>query len=112
MGSLSQIKAQSTNLVNIVGEDHIFNGIQTSANNEYIFQPTREDATCYYFTYQGYEYKIEKAVTKPYFKTVKGVDSLNTYRTFKPNARVIFPYKKHNQRLDIIPLSTIQQKYP
>jgi hypothetical protein len=112
MPVLSQIKALSANLVDIVGDDHIFNGIQTSANNEYIFQPIREDATCYYFTYQGQEYKVEKAVTKPYFKTVRGADSLNTYRTFKPNARVIFPYKKHNQRLDIIPLNTIQRKYP
>lgn len=112
MPVLSQIKALSANLVDIVGDDHIFNGIQTSANNEYIFQPIREDATCYYFTYQGQEYKVEKAVTKPYFKTVRGADSLNTYRTFKPNARVIFPYKKHNQRLDIIPLGTIQRKYP
>ena len=112
MPLLSQIKAQSTNLVNIVGADHIFNGIQTSANDEYIFQPTREDAKCYYFTYQGQEYKVEKVITKPYFKTVRGIDALNTYRTFKPNARVIFPYKKHNQHLDIIPLNTIQRKFP
>ena len=28
------------------------------------------------------------------------------------NARVIFPYKKHNQHLDIIPLNTIQRKFP
>ena len=72
----------------------------------------REDAKCYYFTYQGQEYKIEKAVTKPYFKTARGIDALNTYRTFKPNARVIFPYKKRNQHLDLIPLTTIQRQFP
>lgn len=109
---LASIQGQSRSLAEIVGDDHIFNGIQTSANNEYIFQPTREDTKCYYFTYQGQEYKVEKAVTKPYFKTARGIDALNTYRIFKPNARVIFPYKKRNQHLDIIPLTTIQRQYP
>lgn len=110
---LNHISTQSSPLGEIVGNDYIFNGIQTSANKVYIFQPENEDGQYYYFKYNKQDYQVEKKVTKPYFKTVSGNDSLNTYRTFKPNARVIFPYKKgFDGKLDIIKLSTIQRKYP
>ena len=110
---LNHISAQSLPLGEIVGDDYIFNGIQTSANKEYIFQPESEDRQYYYFKYNKQLYQIEKKITKPYFKTVSGVDSLNTYRTFKPNARVIFPYKRRtDSKLDVIKLSTIQRKFP
>ena len=110
---LNHISTQSLPLGEIVGDDYIFNGIQTSANKEYIFQPESEDRQYYYFKYNKQLYQIEKKVTKPYFKTVSGVDSLNTYRTFKPNARVIFPYKRRTDgKLDVIQLSTIQRKFP
>lgn len=110
---LNHISAQSSPLGEIVGDDNIFNGIQTSANKVYIFQPESEDRQYYYFKYNNQPYQVEKKVTKPYFKTVSGDDSLNTYRTFKPNARVMFPYKKKaNGKLDVIKLSTIQRKYP
>ena len=110
---LNHISTQSLPLGEIVGDDYIFNGIQTSANKEYIFQPESEDRQYYYFKYNKQLYQIEKKVTKPYFKTVSGVDSLNTYRTFKPNARVIFQYKRRTDgKLDVIKLSTIQRKFP
>lgn len=110
---LNHISTQSLPLGEIVGDDYIYNGIQTSANKEYIFQPESEDRQYYYFKYNKQLYQIEKKVTKPYFKTVSGVDSLNTYRTFKPNARVIFPYKRRTDgKLDVIKLSTIQRKFP
>lgn len=110
---LNHISTQSLPLGEIVGDDYIFNGIQTSANKEYIFQPESEDRQYFYFKYNKQLYQIEKKITKPYFKTVSGVDSLNTYRTFKPNARVIFPYKRRTDgKLDVIQLSTIQRKFP
>ena len=110
---LNHISTQSLPLGEIVGDDYIFNGIQTSANRVYIFQPESEDRRYYYFKYNKQRYQIEKKVTKPYFKTVSGDDSLNTYRTFKPNARVIFPYKRRTDgKLDVIKLNTIQRKYP
>ncbi len=109
----NHILNQSVPLGEIVGDDYIFNGIQTSANKVYIFQPESEDRQYYYFKYNKQLYQVEKKVTKPYFKTVSGEESLNTYRTFKPNARVIFPYKKRTDgKLDVIKLSTIQRKYP
>ncbi|NVO03519.1 MAG: Eco57I restriction-modification methylase domain-containing protein [Bacteroidetes bacterium] len=110
--SYTKISAQSIKLVDLVGEDNIFNGIQTSANEIYIFIPIKEDAKRYYFTKKNVDYKIEKAITKPYFQTSSGEDNLNTYRTFKPNARVIYPYENTKKGVEIIPLSTIQKKYP
>lgn len=108
----TKISAQSIKLVDLVGEDNIFNGIQTSANEIYIFIPTKEDAKHYYFTKKNVDYKIEKEITKPYFQTSSGEDNLNTYRTFKPNARVIYPYENTKKGVEIIPLTAIQKKFP
>jgi len=108
----TKTSAQSVKLVDLVGEGNIFNGIQTSANEIYIFIPTKEDTKHYYFTKKNVDYKIEKAITKPYFQTSSGEDNLNTYRTFKPNARVIYPYENTKKGVEIIPLTTIQKKYP
>jgi hypothetical protein len=108
----NKIVAQSSTLIELVGSENIFNGIQTSANDIYIFIPTKEDAKHYYFSKKGIEYKIEKAITKPYFQTSSGEDNLNTYRTFKPNARVVYPYQNTKKGVEIISLADIQKKYP
>jgi hypothetical protein len=107
-----KIVSQSVKLADLVGKDNIFNGIQTSANEVYILSPTKEDKKNYYFTKKDIEYKIEKKITKPYFQTSSGEDNLYTYKTFKPNARVIYPYKTTKTGVDIIPLSVIQKKFP
>lgn len=111
---LNAVTANAKPLGEIVGEDYIFNGIQTSANRVYVFVPISETRTTYTFkAFDGNEYEVEKAVTKPYFKTAQGVAAMSTYRTFKPNARVFFPYKKDNDgHLQLIPLATIQRRYP
>lgn len=108
----NKIVSQSVKLNDLVGSDNIFNGIQTSANDVYIFTPTKEDRKHFYFTKKGVDYKIEKEITKPYFQTSSGEDNLYTYRTFKPNARVIYPYWTTKTGVDIIPLITIKKKFP
>lgn len=108
----NKIVSQSAKLVDLIGNDNIFNGIQTSANDVYIFTPTKEDKKHYFFSKKGIEYKIEKEITKPYFQTSSGEDNLNTYRTFKPNARVIYPYTPTKTGVDVIPLVSIQKKFP
>ncbi len=108
----NKIISQSIKLADLVGADNIFNGIQTSANPVYIFTPTKEDKKYYFFEKKGVEYKIEREVTKPYFQTSSGGDNLYTYRTFKPNARVIYPYKPTKTGVDVIPLATIKKKFP
>jgi hypothetical protein len=107
-----KIIAQSEKLVDLVGEDNIFNGIQTSANDIYIFAPDKEDKKYYYFSKKGINYQIEKRITKPYFQTSAREDNLNTYRTFKPNTRVIYPYKKVSGRVELIQLTDIQKQFP
>ncbi|WP_395092837.1 Eco57I restriction-modification methylase domain-containing protein [Vaginella massiliensis] len=108
----NKIVTQSEKLVDLIGDENIFNGIQTSANDVYIFTPIKEDKKYYFFSKKGVEYKIEKEITKPYFKTSSGEDNLYTYRTFKPNARVIYPYTATKTGVDVIPLTTIQKKFP
>jgi hypothetical protein len=71
--------------------------------------PTHEDTENYYFIKKGQEYKIEKEITKPYFKTTSGEDNLYTYRTFKPNARVIYPYTQTESSVELIPLDEIRE---
>ena len=107
-----KINTKSVLLENLVGREGIFNGIQTSANAIYICQPTKEDETYYYFEKKGVEWKIEKAITKPYFRTSSGEDNLYTYRPFKPNARVIYPYKPNKSGVDLISLKDIKKKLP
>ena len=100
-------------MAQIVGEDNIFNGIQTSANEVYIFQPIKEEDGLYTFNNGGQEWQVEKELTKPYFQTSRNEDNLGTYKTFKPNARVIFPYKKKRDgKLEIIPLNDIHKTHP
>lgn len=108
----NNILTQSLPLVDLIGAENIFNGIQTSANDIYIFIPTNEDKKYYYFSKKGTDYKIEKAITKPYFQTSSGEDNLYTYRTFKPNARVIYPYQNTKKGVEVIKLLAIQKKYP
>lgn len=112
INAYNKIVAQSSSLIDLVGSDNIFNGIQTSANDIYIFIPTKEDTKHYYYSKKGVDYKIEKAITKPYFQTSSGEDNLNTYRTFKSNARVIYPYQNTKNGVELITLSDIQKKFP
>ena len=99
-------------LSNAVGSDNIFNGIQTSANKTYIFQPLEETETTYSFQRDDTIWNIEKNLTKPYFKTVNDY-GLSSYNSFRPNARVIFPYfKDENGKLQVIPLKELASNYP
>jgi hypothetical protein len=111
-GVYDEIMQEGIRLEDMVGSDNIFNGIQTSANDIYIFTPTNEDSAYYYFTKKGKSYRIEKDFTKPYFKTSSGDGNLYTYRVFKPNARVIYPYERQKNKVELIPLSVIQKNFP
>lgn len=107
-----KIHRDGIRLEDVVGENNIFNGIQTSANKTYVFQPTSETDTTYSFQRNSTIWEIEKSLTKPYFKTEKGL-GLSSHNSFTPNARVIFPYSKDdNGKLQVIPLDVLAVKYP
>jgi len=108
----NKIISQSTILSEIIGEENIYNGIQTSANKIYIHKFDRSDNKYTYFTVKGLQWKIENELTKPYYQTSKGTDNLNTYRPFTPNSFVIYPYRKVNQDIIFIELKELMVQYP
>lgn len=106
------IIAHSNSLSQIIGEENIYNGIQTSANSIYIHTTDKADKKHFYFTSQGIQWKIEKTLTKPYYQTSSGIDNLNTYRPFSPNSFVIYPYKKVNGEIKFIQIGELERKFP
>ena len=112
--SYNSILNQSDTLENIVGKKNINNGIQTSANDVFVIKPTKVDKNFIHFEKNGIDYKIEKTATKPYYETVrkKGEDKLNTYRTLKPNAFVIYPYQVIKGKAEFIVEKQFKKDYP
>ncbi|HRB50456.1 MAG TPA: Eco57I restriction-modification methylase domain-containing protein [Niabella sp.] len=112
--SYNSILNQSDTLENIVGKKNINNGIQTSANDVFVIKPTKVDKNFIHFEKNGIDYKIEKSATKPYYETVrkKGEDKLNTYRTLKPNAFVIYPYQVIKGKAEFIVEKQFKKIYP
>lgn len=108
----NQILSDSIQLVDLIGEDNIFNGIQTSKNPLYIHKILREDENYFYFSVQGTDWVIEKNLTRPYFKSSQGSDNLNTYRYLKPNSFVIFPYNNDGNNISLIPYNVLENDYP
>ncbi|MGH1375799.1 MAG: Eco57I restriction-modification methylase domain-containing protein [Alphaproteobacteria bacterium] len=107
-----KIIQSSDTLENIIGSENIINGIQTSANNIYIHKPTKDDGTYVYFKKGGVDWKIEKALTKPYFKTQQGVRGLHSHRRFEANAFVIYPYEKIGGKVVLVELDDLEIRFP
>lgn len=107
-----KINQNSISLRVLIGEENIFNGIQTSANKIYIHKPKKEDKNYYYFEKDEKEWKIEKELTRPYFQTSSGNDNLYTYRKFQPNSFVIYPYKKTEKGIKFVEIDELKKKFP
>ena len=106
------INKQSQTLESLIGSDNIYNGIQTSANNIYIHSKTKEDKKYIYFSKDGIDWKVEKVLTRPYYKTSSGDDNLNTYRPFSPNTFVIYPYLKTKKGIEFVEIGNLKTNYP
>lgn len=104
----NNILSKSINLEDLIGKKNINNGINTSANDIFMIQPIREDESYIYFIKNNMEFKVEKKITRPYYKTVRGKNKLYTYRTLIPNSYVIFPYKDTK----FIHLLELEKEYP
>jgi len=103
---------QSKTLENLISSENIYNGIQTSANNIYIHSKTKEDKKYIYFSKDGIDWKVEKVLTKPYYRTSIGDDNLNTYRPFSPNTFVIYPYLKTKSGIQFVGFNKLKSNYP
>ncbi len=106
------ISTQSIELGKLIGNGNIFNGIQTSKNEIYVQIANREDDEYLFFNYDNTEWKVEKALTRPYFQTSSGIDNLNTYRKLKPNSFVIYPYINDNGTIRFVDIHSLERKYP
>ncbi len=100
-------------LIELLGKSNVFNGIQTSMNSIYIITPQRMDGDYIYFENGGLSWKVEKEITRPYYRTPSGKNEnrLNTYRLLEPNSLVIFPYKKTGASVEVIPESELKHRY-
>ncbi len=109
---LNVLSEKTDSLLDILGDKTIENGIQTSANNVYIHKPTGENDQYVFFEYKGVGYQVEKELTRPYFQTGRGADSLYTYRNLIPNAFVIYPYRKVEERVALVDYDELENNYP
>ena len=109
----SMVTSSTEPLVNILGEENIFNGIQTSANDVYVFKPTKETAKLYYFEKNGVKYSVEKECTKPYYETERlKENAMNSSKSFVANSRVIYPYKKRGNSVELISYQDLKTHCP
>ena len=110
----AKILKQSVTLEKFIGKKNIFNGIQTSRNDMYVFKPIDEDDTNYYFCSNGKNWEIEKELTRPYYETpdTQSDDSLNTYKVFRPNRFVIYPYQKKKNKIEFVKIEDLKITYP
>jgi len=99
-------------LEEMVGIEGIYNGIQTSANNIYIHTSTDQDVNFIYFQYGGKNWKVEKQLTRPYFKTASNEGALSSYRMLQPNSFVIYPYLKEDDKLSFVNITALKNKFP
>lgn len=83
-------------------------GLQTSADQIFIFTPTKEDATHYYFSKTDTNHKVEKAVCKPSLYDV----SFNGFETVNANGHMIFPYSISGDTATVISEADFQNDYP
>lgn len=83
-------------------------GLQTSADPVYIFTPTKEDDTHFYFTKCKVEYKIEKGICRPCLYDV----SFNGFDTVSANSQMIFPYEITGNNAVVISEADLQNNYP
>lgn len=107
-----EILSKSISLQSLVGSDSIYNGIQTSANNVYVHALTQENDAYVFFEKDNIEWKIEKILTRPYFKTSGGGDNLNTYRPFSPNSFVFYPYLKTDNGVEFVEIDRLSHDFP
>lgn len=90
----------------------IFVGVQTSADEIYIFRSSRQTEDTVYLSWDGREWPIERAVLRPCLHDLP----LQAYSVPSANAWMIFPYElvQKNQRTQarLIQPEEMQQRFP
>lgn len=90
----------------------IFNGIQTSAERPPVYWFSKDEVTGENEKYVSINkfcsnYKIDKALLRPYFKpTKKEEKGQETYSILKTDKQIIFPYDRNGKLIDIQKMKT------
>lgn len=72
-------------------------GLQTSADNIYIFQPVEETENTFIFSKRGKRWEIEKGICLPALYRL----SFGLFDTLSGNAQIIFPYSINGDNADL-----------
>ncbi|MDX1829266.1 MAG: N-6 DNA methylase [Lutibacter sp.] len=83
-------------------------GLQTSADPIYIFTPTKDDDTHFYFVKDEVEHRVEKGICKPSLYDV----SYSSFDTVSANGQMIFPYEIKGDDATVISEANFQNDYP
>ena len=83
-------------------------GLQTSEDKIYIFQPTKEDDTYFYFTKEKTDWQVEKALCRSCLYDA----SLHLFQTVTPNAQIIFPYTFFANKAVVLSEADFQARFP
>ena len=87
----------------------IRNGLATLANSVYFFKPETEDKKYFYRTYDGAEWKIEKAICR---NVVKPNVVHNEQELPREIERAIFPYSEAKGKYVILDEAVLQRDFP
>lgn len=83
-------------------------GLQTSADNIFIFEPESETGTTFKFIKNGKRYEVEKGVCVPALYRV----SFDLFDTVGANAQMIFPYVVQGDTAILLNEADFQSKFP
>lgn len=109
----NKIWKKSSKLVDIVGAENIFNGIQTSANDVYVIDTWEENSGVIEFEKGGSIFKLEKELTRKFYLQKNSDQTLNTYIETVPNKLIFYPYKiDEDHDVQFINYNELKEKYP
>ena len=101
-------KVKNANTIALCSIAEIAVGLQTSADEIYIFQLQSETETTFHFKYKNTDYEIEKAICKPCLYKL----SFGLFDTIKPNAQIIFPYTILDGKAELFSEEYFQENFP
>lgn len=101
-------KFESDDFVKLGNIAEIAVGLQTSADDIYIFVPEKETDETFCFNRDGIQYEIEKSICK---NTIYDL-SFHAFDSIEGNAQMIFPYEIHNEKASLISEENMQERYP
>jgi hypothetical protein len=101
-------KFQGTRFVPLKDLAEICVGLQTSADNIYIFTPETETSNTYKFIKQEKLWEIEKGICQPAIYRL----SFSLFDSIEQNAQLIFPYFVQGDKAEVLSESTLARDFP